>query len=96
MDTMSIEKGFYYHYKHNHEQDKFHYVYDVLGTALHTETGAVTVIYRPLYVSEFIGTNNFYSRPIDMFIEQVRRGTESVQRFTKIEDQTWIEILTKK
>ena len=91
----TLAKGFYVHYKHNHTLDHFNYVYQVLGTALHTETGAVTVIYRPLYASDYIKGNDFYSRPLEMFLEQAKTDSGFIQRFTKIEDPAWIEELQK-
>jgi hypothetical protein len=94
-NSNTLEKGFYYHYKRNQALDHFNYVYEVLGTALHTETGAVTVIYRPLYTSDYSKGNDFYSRPIEMFLGHVDTGSARMQRFTKIEDPVWIETLEK-
>lgn len=57
-----IRPGAYYHFKH---PDQF---YDVLGTALHTETEEKLVIYRARY-----GEQLLYARPAAMFLEEVDR-----------------------
>lgn len=70
---MEIRPGKYRHYKGND--------YEVLGTATHSETGEDLVVYRALY-----GARGLWVRPLDMFRESVRLGTESVPRFLYIGD----------
>lgn len=63
-----IPVGIYRHYKGNH--------YEVLGTAKHSETEEVFVIYRTLY-----GEGSSWVRPLQMFIEKVTINGDSLARF---------------
>lgn len=42
------------------------YLYDIVGTAEHTETGEKLMIYRPRY-----GEKKLYARPLEMFLSPV-------------------------
>lgn len=44
------------------------YLYDIVGTAEHTETGEPLMIYRPRY-----GTRRLFARPLAMFLSEVDR-----------------------
>jgi len=72
---MSIKPGTYRHTKSGR-------LYEVLGTALQTETEEVLVIYRPLYQSEY----ELFARPHDMFIEQVVVDGKQRPRFEEINE----------
>ena len=54
------------------------YRYDIVGTAEHTETGELLMIYRPRY-----GEKKLYARPLDMFLSEVDRSKYpgAVQRY---------------
>ncbi|WP_372758215.1 DUF1653 domain-containing protein [Litorivivens sp.] len=60
--------GRYRHYKGGE--------YEVLGTARHSETEELLVVYRPLY-----GERGLWVRPLTMFTENVQVGEASVPRF---------------
>ena len=66
-----IPPGRYRHFKGNE--------YEVLGTALHSETREPYVVYRPLY-----GDGEMWIRPAAMFAETVERDGSTVPRFERI------------
>jgi hypothetical protein len=65
------------------ERDENMYLYEIVGTAEHTETGEELMIYRPLY-----GERRLYARPADMFLSEVDREkypqVKQKHRFEKI------------
>ncbi|WP_250658413.1 DUF1653 domain-containing protein [Alkalimarinus coralli] len=63
-----ITPGTYRHYKGN--------LYQVYGTATHSETEEALVVYRPLY-----GEGKLWVRPFSMFTEMVVSNGEEVPRF---------------
>ena len=65
-----IPPGRYRHFKGNE--------YEVLGTALHSETREPFVVYRPLS-----GDGGLWIRPAAMFHETVERDGVTVKRFEK-------------
>ena len=72
-DNDSRLKGRYVHYKNKQQ-------YQVIGTALHTETGEQLVIYKPLYESE----HEFFARPYKMFFGEVEVEGKMVKRFQEV------------
>ncbi len=70
---MTINKGKYRHYKGKE--------YEVLGTALHSETLEEMVVYRTLYKNE---KSELWIRPSKMFIEKIEVGGKEIPRFTPI------------
>ena len=70
---MSVEPGRYRHYKGNY--------YEVIGTARHSETDELLVVYRPLY-----GERGLWVRPESMFGETVTVDGRSLPRFARSED----------
>jgi len=69
----SIEKGIYRHFKGN--------LYEVFGTARHSETLEELVVYRQLY-----GDHGLWVRPVGMWNETVVRDGVEVRRFTRIDN----------
>ena len=47
------------------------YLYEIIGTAKHTETGQDLMIYKPLYDTDCTGKSNYAARPLDMFESKV-------------------------
>ena len=72
-----MKKGLYRHYKGN--------TYEVMGTALHSETEETMIIYKALYESEF-GKEALWVRPINMFKENVTVDGKEIPRFAYIQD----------
>ena len=66
-----IKKGFYRHFKGN--------IYEVLGTAKHSETLEEMVVYRATYAD-----GGLWVRPAAMWDETVVRDGEEYKRFTYI------------
>ncbi|MFZ2593420.1 MAG: DUF1653 domain-containing protein [Minisyncoccia bacterium] len=73
-----LTPGKYKHYKNK--------LYEVLGTAHHSETLEELVVYRALYVHEEFGENALWVRPLKMFIETVEVDGNVIPRFQKIEE----------
>lgn len=68
-----IRPGRYRHFKGNE--------YEVLFTAVHSETGEPMVVYRALY-----GEGGLWVRPASMWNETVERNGQTYQRFTFIDE----------
>lgn len=69
---MSVSPGIYKHYKGN--------LYEVIGTATHSETEEIHVVYRPLY-----GDRALWIRPLSMFDGQVLIDDVQQKRFQFVE-----------
>ena len=70
---MDIRPGRYRHFKGGE--------YEVLGTALHSETREPMVVYRALY-----GEGGLWVRPAGMWSEHVERDGYSGPRFVLVEE----------
>lgn len=70
----SLPNGTYRHYKGN--------LYEVIGTARHSETEEWHVIYKTCY-----GDYSTWIRPLSMFTENVEVNGQLTPRFTYIEEQ---------
>lgn len=66
-------KGIYIHYKGKK--------YEVIGTALHSETMEKLIVYKPLYKSN----SEYWVRPCNMFFEEIERDGMKIKRFKKAE-----------
>lgn len=70
--SRELTPGIYRHYKGND--------YEVIGTARHSETEELMVVYRTLY-----GNFDLWVRPYEMFVEKVHlESGEEVDRFSLI------------
>ena len=70
---MHLELGLYKHYKGN--------IYEVIGIAKHSETIEYMVVYKATYQPE---GENFWVRPLEMFLETVIIDGVEQKRFLKI------------
>lgn len=61
------------HFKRETVEDKSstQYLYVLIGTAKHTETGEVLVLYKPLYNPPCLEGVDVAARPLDMFMSEV-------------------------
>jgi hypothetical protein len=74
-----IKPGKYRHYRTKQ-------LYEVIGTALHSETYEEMVIYKALYDCEKFGLHQLWARPAKMFLEMVQDKEVEVKRFEYIAD----------
>lgn len=92
----SIEKGFYYHFKHN-PGNIFDHAYEVLLIGRDTETEKFVVVYRPLYELDFLeNIAEACLRPVEMFNDIIERDGKAFSRFQKITDPEIIKKLEQK
>ena len=47
------------------------YLYKIIGTSRHTESGEELMIYEPLYQTECTEGVDYAARPLDMFLSEV-------------------------
>jgi hypothetical protein len=78
MDSLELKLGKYQHYK-----GKF---YEVLFVARDSETKEEIVVYRALYDDPKYGKNALWTRPKEMFFENVIFDGKQVPRFKYIGD----------
>jgi len=87
--------GFYYHYKHDPKGPFNNYSYEVVGLGRNTEEKTFSVLYRPLYKSSWMPPADFQLRPLDNFIEKVKKDGKIFPRFKQIKDKKLIQKLIK-
>ena len=75
-DTQTIKLGKYRHFKGGE--------YQVVGTARHSESLEVMVIYKPLYELEKDELETWV-RPIEMFFDTKEHNGETVARFAYVD-----------
>lgn len=73
MQNSKLTPGLYKHYKGN--------IYEVIGTACHSETLEELVVYKATYQAE---GENLWVRPRTMFEENVLVDGKKIQRFSKL------------
>lgn len=73
---VELQPGIYTHSKSGKR-------YEVIGTALHSETLEPLVIYKALYDNP---KSKLWVRPLDMFTEMVEINGKKVPRFVKVAD----------
>ena len=73
------------------ERDSNKYLYEIIGTARHTESGEELMIYKPLYDTECVKGVDYAARPIDMFTSEVDHlkypEIKQKYRFEKVEEE---------
>ncbi len=47
------------------------YLYEIIGTARHTENQEELLIYKPLYKTDCVEGVDFVARPLEMFMSEV-------------------------
>lgn len=80
MSSRDLVNNKYRHYKTGQ-------LYEMIGTAYHSETKEEMVVYRGLYHCEKFGNNPLWVRPKKMFFEQVFWNGQYVPRFKAIVDE---------
>lgn len=53
------------------QKDPNLYLYEIIGTARHSETKEELIIYKPLYKTEYAIGVDYVVRPLDMFYSEV-------------------------
>lgn len=96
---MSVEAGYYYHYKHDESLGFTSYAYKVLGIGHHTEiknfSESAMVVYLPLYETApvYKEGKHYDLKPLKMFLETVENGGNICPRYTRIKDPLLIKRL---
>ena len=70
----TVKPGMYRHFKGN--------LYEVIGTARHSETLEEMVVYRACY-----GEHGLWVRPAAMWDEVIERDGQTFRRFTPVENE---------
>lgn len=74
MNIKIINNTKYRHYKTKQ-------LYEIIGTALHSETHEDMIVYRALYECEKYGLHQIWVRPAKMFFEKIQVGDTQLPRF---------------
>ena len=98
-----LEKGYYYHYKHDPAGEMNNYAYEVIGVGVHSEGSHgqldpkhMLVVYRPIYEAFVYKQGKMFDlRPLEMFLENVTKDGKTFPRFQKISDEKIIGELEK-
>lgn len=73
------------------EKNPTAYLYEIIGTAKHTEDGSELMIYKPLYKTDCIVGVDYAARPIEMFMSEVDHekypDIKQKYRFEKFEEE---------
>jgi len=91
------KREFYYSFKHNPEKGIDDMAYEIIGITAHTETLEELVVYKPLYECKYLKEHNldFWTRPLDMFLEEVDKDGYKGSRFIRIKDIDVVEEIRK-
>ena len=73
------------------DKDPNLYLYEILGTARHTENGEEMLIYKPLYDAESMRGVDYAARPLSMFLSEVDH-----EKYPEIKQKMRFEIYEKK
>lgn len=73
------------------DSNSLQYLYMIVGTATHTESGEILMLYRPLYgPPPCLANADVAARPYDMFMSEVDHAKypdiKQKYRFEKVED----------
>lgn len=66
------------------------YLYEIIGTSRHTESGEELMIYKPLYKTECVEGVDYAARPLEMFISEVDH-----EKYPEIKQKYRFEIYKK-
>ncbi len=89
--NLPVAGQYYYHYKHTNQSIN-NYAYLIICVAKHRETLENMVIYQPLYETEA----NFWTRPANIWFDNIQTETYTGSRFILITDQEIINQLNPK
>lgn len=67
------------------------YLYEIIGTASHTESKESLMIYKPLYVVDCLNGQDYAARPLDMFMSEVDH-----EKYPDIKQQYRFELFEEK
>ena len=67
------------------------YLYEIIGTASHTESKEPLMIYKPLYVVDCLNGQDYAARPLEMFMSEVDH-----EKYPDIKQQYRFELFEEK